>query len=436
LRSAPCRDAELSGWLYTLQVAPEDCTGCQLCVEVCPVREAENPRRKAIHCEPKKRWLDEERRAYELFLTLPELDRSRIGALDVRRSQLLAPLFGASDACPGCGEASYLKLLAQLFGDRLLIANALGCAARVGGRVQATPYATDRDGRGPAWSCALLADDAELGFGFRLAIDSQTRHVQSLLIEHAHRVGEELVEEILSAEGTAMAAVAAQRRRIERVRARLDGSTAPSARRLAALADLLVPKSVWLVGGGDWAYDLGYVGLRHMLAAGRDTNVLVLDDPLGPAERPPKAKSLAVGGKPVPRKDLGLEVMGYGNVYVARVAFGAHMEQTIDALLEADAYPGPSLILAYSPCPLGGSHLGDGRVDGVRQQQQAVDSGDWPLYRFDPRRGAGEPPLRLDSPPSEPRAGGSEKTTLRCAGNHPAGWWQGLEKVAKYLDMA
>jgi pyruvate-ferredoxin/flavodoxin oxidoreductase len=405
--SVPYKAPDLAGLAYTLQVAPEDCTGCRLCVEVCPAKDRANPRRKAINMEPLAPVVERERGNYRFFLELPEIDRGRIARLDAKGSQFLEPLFEYSGACAGCGETPYVKLLTQLFGDRALVANATGCSSIYGGNLPTTPYATNRDGRGPAWSNSLFEDNAEFGFGFRLAVDGQAGQARALLRALAGPLGEALVSEILGADQSSEAGIAAQRQRVALVRQRLAGLSTVEARRLAELADYLVKKSVWLLGGDGWAYDIGYGGLDHVLALGRDVNLLVLDTevysntggqqskatPLGAAAK------FAAAGREIAKKDLGLEMMSYGHVYVARIAFGAHFNQTVQALLEADAFPGPSLVIAYSPCIAHGYDLRHGAL----HQKQAVESWIWPLYRFDPRRALqGEPPLKLDS--KAPRA--------------------------------
>jgi pyruvate-ferredoxin/flavodoxin oxidoreductase len=400
-KSTDYRAADFEGFKYLLQVAPEDCTGCNLCVVVCPAKDKGNPRHKAIDMHPQPPLRDAEAANYAFFLDLPEADRSRV-RIDNKGSQFLEPLFEYSGACAGCGETPYVKLLTQLFGDRALIANATGCSSIYGGNLPTTPYTTNRDGRGPAWSNSLFEDNAEFGFGFRLALDSLGDQARRLLRGQASRIGDTLVREILEAAQLTEGDYALQRERIAALRAKLAGIDDPDARVLHALADYLVRKSVWLVGGDGWAYDIGFGGLDHVLATGRDVNVLILDTevysntggqqskatPLGAAAK------FAVAGKETPKKDIGLEAMSYGHVYVARVAFGAKDNQTVHAFLEADSYPGPSLIIAYSHCIAHGYDM----ARGAEQQKLAVSSGIWPLYRFDPRRvAAGEPPLKLDS---------------------------------------
>ena len=387
---------------YTLQVAPEDCTGCSLCVEVCPVKDKKRPRHKAIDMQPLPPLLEQERDNYAFFLSLPERDRSRI-KLDVKGSQFLQPLFEYSGACAGCGETPYVKLLTQLFGDRALIANATGCSSIYGGNLPTTPYTANREGRGPAWANSLFEDNAEFGLGFRLALDAQLRQARHLLERLGGQLDPGLVAALLAAEQSTEAGIAAQRASVAALKERLRSLPGPDAAALLACADAFVRKTVWIVGGDGWAYDIGYGGLDHVLSTGRDVKVLVLDTevysntggqqskatPMGAAAK------FAAAGKDTPKKDLGMMAMGYGNVYVARVAFGAKDAQTVSAFLEAESYPGPALIIAYSHCIAHGYDM----AHGAAQQKLAVDSGVWPLYRFDPRRArAGEPPLRLDSP--------------------------------------
>jgi len=403
-KSTAYRAAEYKGKAFTIQVAPEDCTGCNLCVNVCPAKDRTNPRHKAINMEPQAPLRDAERSNYDFFLNLPELDRADVVRLDHKGSQFLEPLFEYSGACAGCGETPYLKLLTQLFGDRLLIANATGCSSIYGGNLPTTPYTTNRDGRGPAWSNSLFEDNAEFGFGFRLALDAHIAAVNRLVKQLAATIGDTLAQQLLEADQETEAGIAAQRERVNALRSKLSGLQSPEARQLESLADYLVKKSVWLVGGDGWAYDIGYGGLDHVLANRRNVNILVLDTevysntggqqskatPLGAAAK------FAASGKPVGKKDLGLLANMYGHVYVARVAFGAKMLQTVQAFREAEAYCGPSLIIAYSHCIAHGYDM----AQGAAQQKLAVESGVWPLFRFDPTRIAkGEAPLNLDYGP-------------------------------------
>jgi len=394
---------ELKGWKYTIQVAPEDCTGCTLCVQVCPARDKANPRHKAIDMVAQRPRRDAERENYAFFLGLPEADRTQM-RIDLKSSQLLQPLFEYSGACAGCGETPYVKLLTQLFGDRALIANATGCSSIYGGNLPTTPYTTNPQGRGPAWANSLFEDNAEFGLGFRLAVDAQGTMARALLRQLTPKVGEGLVGAILDADQESEAGIAGQRERVTDLKRKLGDVNSPEARRLVDLADALVKKSVWLVGGDGWAYDIGFGGLDHVLSGRRNVNVLVLDTEVYSNTGGQQSKATPLGasakfaeaGKDTPKKDLGMLAMSYGHVYVARIAFGAKMNQTVQAFLEADAYPGPSLIIAYSHCIAHGYDM----ALGVDQQKRAAEAGVWPLYRFDPRRSVkGEPPLKLDSPP-------------------------------------
>jgi pyruvate-ferredoxin/flavodoxin oxidoreductase len=402
--STPYKAPDLKGLTYTIQVAPEDCTGCHLCVVMCPAKDKANPRHKAINMEAQRPLRERERANYRFFLDLPEIDRARLPRLDAKGAQFLEPLFEYSGACAGCGETPYLKLLTQLFGDRLLIANATGCSSIYGGNLPTTPYTVNRDRRGPAWSNSLFEDNAEFGFGFRLAVDAHRDHARHLLALLSGRVGDVLAGALLDCRDFGEAAIRAQRERVAELRAQLAALDSAEARRLDALADYLVRKSVWLVGGDGWAYDIGYGGLDHVLAQNRDLNVLVLDTevysntggqqskatPLGAAAK------FAAAGKEIGKKDLGMEAMSYGHVYVARVAVAAKVNQVVHAMTEADSYPGPALVIAYSPCIAHGYDL----RFGADQQKLIVNSGVWPLYRFDPRVAAtGKPPLQLDSGP-------------------------------------
>ncbi len=401
-KSTDYRGNEYKGWKYTIQSAPEDCTGCQLCAMVCPAKDKANPRHKALEMLPQAPLREPEHDNFAFFLDLPEVDRSTVRP-DVKTVQFLEPLFEFSGACAGCGETPYIKLLTQLFGDRLIIANATGCSSIYGGNLPTTPYTTNRDGRGPAWANSLFEDNAEFGLGIRLGVTHHTERARWLLRQISSQVGDELVAAILGAEQHSEAGIAEQRRRVVTLRQKLQGNTSPLAVYLDGIADYLVRKSVWIVGGDGWAYDIGFGGLDHVLALGHDVNMLVLDTevysntggqqskatPLGAAAK------FAAAGKSTPKKDLGLIAMTYGHAYVARMAFGAKDLHTTRSLIEADAYPGTSLLIAYSPCIAHGYDL----AYGVEQQKLAVQSGYWPIYHFDPRRSLqGESPLLLDSP--------------------------------------
>jgi pyruvate-ferredoxin/flavodoxin oxidoreductase len=401
-RAIDYKAPDFRGSKYTIQVAPEDCTGCNLCVEVCPAKNKANPRRKAINMEPQHEYRDREQANFDFFLNLPEADRTQIQRFDAKGSQWLEPLFEFSGACAGCGETPYVKLLSQLFGDRLLIANATGCSSIYGGNLPTTPYTTNRDGRGPAWANSLFEDNAEFGLGFRVSIDSLAGRARSLLRRLAPELSDELVSELLEAEQITEKDFAAQRARVETLNHRLSELKSPEAQRLVVISDYLVKKSIWLVGGDGWAYDIGYGGLDHVLSLERDVNILVLDTEVYSNTGGQQSKSTPLGaaakyaaaGKGKPKKALGLEAISFHEVYVAKVAFGANMNQTVQALREAEAFPGTSLVIAYSPCIAHGYDLSQ----QVEQQKRLVSGGGWTLYRHDPRRVLeGEPPMKLDS---------------------------------------
>jgi pyruvate-ferredoxin/flavodoxin oxidoreductase len=421
LRAAPptfkatdYRGQEFDGMKYTIQVAPEDCTGCELCVEVCPARSKATGI-KALVMAPQRALRDAERENYEFFLRLPEVDRAAAKHNSVKGSQFLQPLFEYSGACSGCGETPYLKLATQLFGDRMIVANATGCSSIFGGNLPTTPWTCNRDGLGPAWANSLFEDNAEFGFGMRLTIDKHAEHARDLLRELANVVdsgSEPIAAAILEATQIDESEIFEQRERVEalkrRLRSRLDTThRAPesaSLARLLELADYLVKKSVWIVGGDGWAYDIGYGGLDHVLASDKNVNVLVLDTEVysntgGQASKATPRGAVArfaASGKRTGKKDLGLLAMTYGHIYVAHVALGANDTQTVKAFLEAEAYDGPSLIIAYAHCIAHGLDVKNGLV----HQSRAVASGHWPLYRFDPRQAsAGRFPLTLDSKP-------------------------------------
>ena len=395
------RSREHAGLKYTIQVAPEDCTGCNVCVQVCPGRDKSNPKRKAINMEPQAPVRERERENFSFFLDLPEMDRTWITP-DVKSTQFAEPLFEFSGACSGCGETPYLKLLTQLFGDRLLVANATGCSSIYGGNLPTTPWSVNRDGRGPAWSNSLFEDNAEFGLGLSAGVDAHRRLARELLLRLKGRLGEGMVSALLADTEEGEAGIRERRSLVAALRAKLVGSDDPDAGRLHALADYFVPKSVWIIGGDGWAYDIGFGGRDHVLSLGRKINVLVLDTEVYSNTGGQQSKATPLGavakfaaaGKAVAKKDLGLMAMTYGHIYVARVAMGAKDAQTVRAFVEAEAHPGPSLIIAYSPCIAHGYDL----AFSGPQSKLAVDSGQWPLYRFDPARGLrGEPPLQLDS---------------------------------------
>ena len=401
-KSMDFKGKEYQGQKYTIQIAPEDCTGCGICVSNCPAKDKADPKRKSINMSPLAPLREAEAKNFEFFLTLPEVDRAT-AKMDVKGSQFLQPLFEFSGACAGCGETPYVKLLTQLFGDRALIANATGCSSIYGGNLPTTPYSKNSDGRGPTWSNSLFEDNAEFGFGMRLAIDKHKEQAVELLHKLSSKIGDELVGGLVNADQTSEAGIRAQRERVAALKKKLQAIQSPESKWLELIADYFVKKSVWIVGGDGWAYDIGYGGLDHVIAAGRNVNLLVLDTEVYSNTGGQASKStpigagakFAVAGKSQPKKDLCMIAMAYGNVYVAKVAMGAKDAQTVKAFLEAESYDGPSIIVAYSHCQLHGIDL----VHGCEQQKLAVDSAHWPLYRFDPRRvEQGQPPLQLDSP--------------------------------------
>ncbi len=390
-----------AGQGYVVQVAPDDCTGCGLCVAFCPAKDKSNPAHKAIDMVDAKDRKAFERENFTFLQSLPPVDRKKVH-LDVKGSQLLEPLFEFSGACGGCGETAYLKLLTQLFGDRTLIANATGCSSIYGGNLPTTPWRKNAEGRGPAWSNSLFEDNAEFGLGMRLAVDARRERARRLLASQASLVGDELVTQLLEGPENDETDMEARRRLVVLLRDKLATVNTSEARALAESADYLVKKSVWIVGGDGWAYDIGFGGLDHVLASGRDVNVLVLDTEVYSNTGGQQSKAtptgagakFAAGGKQLPKKDLALLATTYGHVYVARVAMGAKDKQTLDAIVEAESWNGPSLIIAYSHCIAHGYDL----VHGADQQRLAVESGVWPLFRYDPRRATrGEPPMVLDS---------------------------------------
>lgn len=388
---------------YTLQVAVEDCTGCTLCVEICPAKNKSQVGRKAINMEPQLPLREKGKKDWDFFLNLPEYPRyDSLAFNQVKNVQLLRPLFEFSGACAGCGETPYLKLLSQLYGDRAIIANATGCSSIYGGNLPTTPWAKDQHGRGPAWSNSLFEDNAEFGLGMRLTLDKQLEYARELVTQLKEIIGADLADELLNAVQEDEAGLEAQRQRVLSLKKRLTDREDSKAKDLLSLADVLVRKSIWLVGGDGWAYDIGYGGLDHVLASGSNVNVLVLDTEVysNTGGQSSKATSLAavakfaMGGKATPKKDLGMMAMNYGNVYVAQVAMGANDTQTLKAFLEAESYDGPSLIIAYSHCIAHGIDM----TKGLEQQKLAGESAYWPLYRYDPRlKPESKNPFQLDS---------------------------------------
>ncbi|HEY0633804.1 MAG TPA: pyruvate:ferredoxin (flavodoxin) oxidoreductase [Gammaproteobacteria bacterium] len=391
-----------AGWHITYQVAPEDCTGCTLCFDICPVKDKENPGRRALNMMPQPPLREGERENWEFFLSLPELDRREVKATLMKSAMVLQPLFEFSGACSGCGETPYIKLASQLFGDRMVVANATGCSSIYGGNLPTTPWAKNSQGRGPAWSNSLFEDNAEFGLGMRLSLDKQRELASELLLAMRDELGGEQVEALVNADQSGEAGIYEQRERVSELRARLKSIDKPEARQLESIADQLVRKSVWIIGGDGWAYDIGFGGLDHVLASGRDVNILVLDTEVysntgGQTSKATPRGAVAkfsAGGKPTAKKDLAMIAMSYENVYVAQVAYGAKDVHTLKAFMEAESYPGVSIIIAYAPCIAWGNDL----AQNHQMQDRAVRSGHWPLLRYDPRRAAaGENPLQLDS---------------------------------------
>jgi pyruvate-ferredoxin/flavodoxin oxidoreductase len=401
-KSMDYKGTEFKGMKYSVQVAPEDCTGCGLCVDICPAKSKSETRVKAINMKPQPPIREAERENYAFFLSLPEADRRQVKVDSVKGSQFLQPLFEYSGACSGCGETPYVKLATQLFGDRMVVANATGCSSIYGGNLPTTPWSQNKDGRGPAWSNSLFEDNAEFGLGMRLTIDKHAQMARELVQSLAGTIGAPLAEGILNAHQSDEAGIHEQRQRVEELRKKLSTMSTPEAARLLSLADNLVKKSVWIMGGDGWAYDIGYGGLDHVLASGKNVNILVLDTEVYSNTGGQMSKStprsavakFAAGGKPLAKKDLGLMAMSYGTVYVAAVAMGANDMQTIRAFIEAEAYDGPSIIIAYSHCIAHGINM----TMGMENQKAAVESGHWPLYRYHPDAAReGKNPFKLDS---------------------------------------
>ena len=401
-KTAAAREKEWKGLNFSVQVAPEDCTGCQICAEVCPAVSRTDKTKKALVMAQQEPLVTQEQKNWEFFLGIPELDRDKIDVSSVRQQQAQQPLFEFSGACTGCGETPYLKLLTQLFGDRLVVANATGCSSIYGGNLPTTPWTRDGSGRGPAWANSLFEDNAEFGLGIRLSLDKKTEMARELLSQLGANVGDELVSGILNADQSTEAGIRAQRQRVATLMEKLPSITDINARRLTPLAEMLVRKSVWTVGGDGWAYDIGFGGLDHVIASGHNVNILVMDTEVysntgGQASKATPCGAIArfaEGGKRLGKKDLGLMAMSYGHVYVASVAMGARDRQTLRTFIEAEAYPGPSLIIAYAHCIAHGINI----TKGLENQDAAVQAGRWQLYRYNPALNAeGKNPLQLDS---------------------------------------
>ncbi len=401
-KSMESKFKEFPGMAYTVQIAPEDCTGCTLCVEACPVKDKTQAGRKALNMAPQPPIRASEAANWDFFYNLPEVDRTLINPSTIKNSQLLQPLFEFSGACAGCGETPYIKLVSQLFGDRAIVANATGCSSIYGGNLPTTPWAFNKEGRGPAWSNSLFEDNAEFGLGMRLTIDKQLEYAREILPQFAGVLGQDLVDGLLKADQSTELGIKEQRERVAALKKKLAGSKDTKAKDLLSLADVFVKKSVWIMGGDGWAYDIGYGGLDHVIASGHNVNILVLDTEVYSNTGGQASKStprgavakFAAQGKGLSKKDLGLLAMSYGYVYVARIAMGANDQHTLKAILEAEAYDGPSLIIAYSHCIAHGIDM----AKGLEQQKLAVNSGYWPLYRYNPAlTEQGQNPLVIDS---------------------------------------
>ena len=407
-KSTDARSPEFKGMKFTLQVAAEDCTGCLLCIEACPARNKTEAKLKAINMAPQTPLRVTERANWNFFLEIPEMDRRKIKVGQLRQQQIMRPLFEFSGACAGCGETPYLKLLSQLFGDRMVIGNATGCSSIYGGNLPTTPWAKDKNGRGPTWNNSLFEDAAEFSLGFRVSIDKQAELARELAKKLSSILGDDLVTGLVTADQKDEAGIYDQRERVAALKQKLQGNTTSEAVMLLGVADSLVRRSVWAMGGDGWAYDIGYGGLDHVIGTGRDVNILVMDTEVYSNTGGQMSKStprgavakFAAAGRPTRKKDLGLIAMSYGNVYVACVAMGAKDEHTLKAFIEAESYRGPSLLICYSHCIAHGIELDRGV--GAKQQKMAVESGQWILYRYDPRRAdIGENPLQLDSAPAK-----------------------------------
>jgi pyruvate-ferredoxin/flavodoxin oxidoreductase len=396
------KDPNFAGSKFTIQVAPEDCTGCGICVDVCPAKNKSMPSKKAINMEAQPPLREQERENWDFFMNLPNPDRRNLHLDRIRQQQWQEPLFEFSGACAGCGETPYLKLVSQLFGDRTVIANATGCSSIYGGNLPTTPWAQNAEGRGPAWSNSLFEDNAEFGLGFRMSLNKHMGFAQELLQKLSGELGDNLVQQILDNPQKSEADIWDQREAVAGLKQQLESLNSPDAKQLRSLADYLVKKDVWIIGGDGWAYDIGFGGLDHVIASGQNVNILVMDTEVYSNTGGQSSKAtprgavakFAAGGKPAPKKDLGLIAMTYGNVYVASVAMGARDEHTLKAFIEAEAYEGPSLIIAYSHCIAHGINM----TTAMTHQKALVESGRWLLYRYNPElKEMGQNPLQVDS---------------------------------------
>lgn len=408
LKSAAYKGKEFADKKFILQISPEDCTGCGICTSACPAKNKADPEKKALNMDHIENHLEAEKANWKFFETLPYVKRTEVAKNLPKTTQMIQPLFEFSGACAGCGETPYVKLLTQLFGDRMVVANATGCSSIYSGNLPTTPYAKDEKGHGPAWANSLFEDNAEFGLGMRFSIDQQTSFAKQLLEGLKDKIGADLADKILSNPQTDDQMIDAQRDLVKQLRAKLAGINTAGAKHLDKLADYLIKKSVWILGGDGWAYDIGFGGLDHAIASGKNINILVMDTGVYSNTGGQQSKATPMGasakfataGKSLPKKDLGMIAMSYGNVYVAQVSIGANDAQVIKAMNEAEAYDGPSLIIAYSHCIAQGFNL----IDGLSHQKAAVESGSWPLYRYNPENiKEGKAPLSLDSKaPSKP----------------------------------
>ena len=393
-----------------VQVAPEDCTGCSLCTQVCPAKNKANPEKKAVNMVPIETHLDADIENFDFFMSLPDVDRTKLSPKQIKSVSLMRPLFEFSGACAGCGETPYVKMMTQLFGDRLLVANATGCSSIYSANLPTTPYAKNAEGRGPAWANSLFEDNAEFGLGMRTSVDAKTVFALQLLAEMSADLGQELVDAIVSADQSTEEGIMAQRTRVQTLKDKLTAMNTEKAKLLLDNADYLVKKSVWILGGDGWAYDIGYGGLDHVLYSGKNVNIMVMDTEVYSNTGGQRSKATPIGasakfaiaGSELPRKDLGMIAMSSGGVYVASISLGAKDAHALQAMNEAESFNGPSLIIAYSHCISHGYDIGK---MGLEHQKMAVETGLWPLYRFDPRRAEqGLNPFQLDSKPTRPVA--------------------------------
>ena len=424
-----------------LQISPEDCTGCGVCVTACPAKNKENPELHAINMDHIENHLEAEKANWKFFETLPYVKRTEVAKNLPKTTQMIQPLFEFSGACAGCGETPYIKLLTQLFGDRMVVANATGCSSIYSGNLPTTPYCKDEKGHGPAWANSLFEDNAEFGLGMRISIDHEEVTAKTLLESMKSELGE-VAEKILSNPQSNDMEIDAQRDNVAALRAKLAAMNSEEAKHLSEIADYLIKKSVWIIGGDGWAYDIGFGGVDHVIASGRNVNILVVDTGVYSNTGGQQSKATPMGasakfataGKELPKKDLAMIAMSYGNVYVAQVAMGANDMQVIKAMNEAEAYDGPSLIIAYCPCINQGLNM----ADGLSHQKNAVETGSWPLFRFNPLNEiTGKAPLTLDSKaPSKPLADFmSSETRFQVVNKmNPARYEELLEKAQKNVN--